>query len=77
VASHLQGECPWCVRVTCKHLNALGWPCQWSGYRPRGDAHKRCPWCGTTLGPFKVRPVSHRLSTICTFRRFARGSGPA
>ncbi len=81
MASHIRGECPWCVRVTCQHQfksrTFNGWPCRWSGYRPRGDAHKPCPWCHTTVGPFIVNPVFHRFSTICSFRRFARGEGPA
>lgn len=70
-----QGECPWCVRVTCQRVHKtdgmgpISWRCQWSGYRHRGDAHKPCPWCRSVVGPFTVNPVFHRLSTICTFRR--------
>lgn len=72
-----QGECPYCVRVTCKHTvrrdGNVVFPCQWSGSRRRADAHRPCPWCKTTVGPFRVKPVYHRLSTICGFRpRWAR-----
>lgn len=69
-----QGECPWCVRVTCQHTvrrdGHMIWPCRWSGYRPRGDARKTCPWCGTS-GSFTVASVFHKLSTICVSRRKA------
>jgi hypothetical protein len=77
-----QGECPWCVRVTCQRVRVtdgiapIRWPCRWSGYRPRDGAHAPCPWCGSHVGPFTVAPVFHRLSTICTFREFAREEGP-
>jgi hypothetical protein len=73
-----QNECPWCVQVTC--LNTAGHPggrMLWSSYRPRADAHKPCPWCDTTVGPFKITAVHHRLSTICPRRKFARGAGPS
>lgn len=85
-----QGECPWCVRVTCQRITqrhgGVLYRCQWSGYRPKDhkkmtDEYQRsrrtnCPWCWST-GSFVVKPVFHKLSTICPFRRFARGSGPA
>lgn len=75
MASHLRRECPWCVLVTC--TNKAGHPGSrmlWCSYRSRADARKPCPWCDTE--PSSVRPVFHRLSTICKVRKFARGEGP-
>lgn len=66
----MTGECPWCVRVTCR--------CEWSGTRPHRKAEWRCPRCHQ-FGHFKVKGVSHRIGTLCTFRRFRpepRRDGP-
>ncbi len=71
-----QGECPWCVRVTCIHRSGHDRICAWFGHRSKTSVLTPCPWCGAT-DAFDVRPVFHKLSTVCTFRKFARGSGPS